>query len=186
MKRMITVLLIAALCGANAWAQKGMHGLGVNIPLSTGQGTTALGIGAKYYYNISNYFRLEPSAEFLPIHSGGNKDIYDYPLFKAFLNGHIFLASPRPSRPYIIAGLGYVNYKQAIRRNYTIYYNYEYDDGFNCNIGLGYDFRISHSFSIQLEAMGMNCLANSDPPQFGRGHKGNWTFLGQVGLTYNF
>ena len=180
MKRIITVLLIAALCGANAWAQKGMHGLGVDIPVSIGRGTTALGIGAKYYYNFSNYYRLELSAELLPIHSKEKKE-YDYPMFKAFLNNHFFLLSPRPSRPYIIAGLGFVNLRYRVPN-----YSREYTEAcFNCDIGFGYDLRISHSFSIQLEAMGMDCLANTDPDR-GEGHKGKWTFLGRVGLTYNF
>ena len=197
MKRMITVLLLAAMCSANTLAQKGMSGFGVNIPLSIGQGTTAFGIGAKYYINISDYVRLEPSGEFLAIHSGGNSDEYDYPMFKGFLNGHLFLMSPRPSRPYIIAGLGYVHYNQNIREENGIAFQdprtgtitggstfIEYydrpDDCFNYNIGLGYDFRLTHSFSMQLEATGLSCITD----RFGR-HSGNWTFLARVGLTYN-
>ena len=85
MKRFITVLLIAAMCSASALAQKGMSGVGVNIPLSTGDGGTALGIGVKYYYNVSDYFRLEPSAEYMVITPGGDEE-YDIPLFKGFLN----------------------------------------------------------------------------------------------------
>ena len=190
------MLLLTAICSASALAQKGMNGIGVNVPLSIGQGTTALGIGVKYYYNISDYVRLEPSAEFLPIHSGGNK-VYDFPLFKGFLNAHLFLMSPRPSRPYIMAGLGYVIYDQNVEVEIAAYnpytgetgrtsYYYEgyKDDSFCYNIGVGYDFRLSHSFSMQVEATGMSCISCTTKSSIS--HQGKWVFLARVGCTYNF
>ncbi|MBQ7494784.1 MAG: outer membrane beta-barrel protein [Bacteroidaceae bacterium] len=196
MKRIMMVLLMAAVCSDSALAQKGMSGVGVNIPLSTGDGGTALGIGVKYYYNISDYFRIEPSAEYMAIHPGGGKE-YDIPLFKGFLNGHIFLASIRPARPYIIAGVGFVSYERneisedgvaaigpggITYSSQTYYESYTLNDNAFCgNIGLGYDFRLSHSFSMQVEGTGLNCMGED------RGyHPGKWTFLARVGLTYNF
>lgn len=206
MKRLFTMLLLTAICSASALAQKGMNGFGVNVPLSIGQGTTALGIGVKYYYNISDYVRLEPSAEFLPIHSGGNK-VYDFPLFKGFLNAHLFLMSPRPSRPYIMAGVGYVFYDQNVEVEESIAaynpytgatyssgptsysYNGYNDDGFCYNVGVGYDFRLSHSFSMQVEATGMSCFScsnHSSQSSYDISHQGKWVFLARVGCTYNF
>ena len=85
MKKLVLTLLLVAACGASAFAQKGMNGIGVNVPVSVGQGTTAFGIGVKYHYNISNYFRLEPSCEFLPIHSGGDDEDYDFPQHSSML-----------------------------------------------------------------------------------------------------
>ena len=193
MKRFITVLLIAAMCSASALAQKGMSGVGVNIPLSTGDGGTALGIGVKYYYNVSDYFRLEPSAEYMVITPGGDEE-YDIPLFKGFLNCDFFLASIRPARPYIIAGVGFVsyekqkkdyNYSETASGSYVVTGHYFYkgpnDNAFCGNIGLGYDFRLSHSFSMQLEGTGLICVEDGSG-----NHPGNWTFQARVGLTYNF
>lgn len=206
MKRLFTMLLLTAVCSASAFAQKGMSGIGLNVPLSAGQGTTALGIGVKYYYNLSDYVRLEPSAEVLPIHSGGDK-VYDFPLFKGFLNAHLFLMSPRPSRPYLMAGVGYVYYDQNVEveesiaaynpytgTTYspsTLSYSYQdhSDDGFCYNIGVGYDFRLSHSFSMQVEATGMSCFSCSNYTSQSSNdisHQGKWVFLARVGFTYNF
>ena len=184
MKKLVLTLLLVAACGASAFAQKGMNGIGVNVPVSVGQGTTAFGIGVKYHYNISNYFRLEPSCEFLPIHSGGDDEEYDFPQLKAFLNANIFLASPSPARPYIVAGLGYVSYKTNKAHHSGINSYSVTDDGFDWNIGFGYDFRLNHSLSMQLEATGMNCISGGFSDNWG--HSGNWTFIGRIGLTYNF
>ena len=181
MKRMITVLLMAAMCSASALAQKGMSGLGLNIPLSTGDGGTALGIGVKYYYNISDYFRLEPSVEYFAIHPSGNSD-YDVPLFKGFLNCNFFLLPIRPARPYVIAGVGFVSYeKQVVGGKKALEISPESDNAFCGNIGLGYDFRLNHALSLQLEGTGLVCV--EDGSGF---HPGKWNFLARVGLTYNF
>lgn len=190
MKKILLALLLAATSISDVSAQKGMSGLGVNVPFAVGASTTSLGIGVKYYYNISNYFRIEPSAEYQAFHSGGDKEEYNCPLFKAFLNGHVFFASPRPVRPYLIAGLGYVYYEQRIVRSTNPYYrDYYSDDGFNYNIGLGLDIRLSHSLSMQVEATGMSCLicSNDDNGSYEyRNHKGRWLFIARVGLAYNF
>ena len=172
MKRIITMLLLATVCGANALAQKGMSGLGVDVPLSIGQGTTAMGIGVRYYYNVSDYLRLGPSVEVLPFRSSGDKGP-DYPHIRAFLNCHIFVMPLRPSRPYIIAGAGYVSYKYLS--------NWKNVNACCFDVGLGYDFRLSHSFSMQLEATEMGCLTSA-----WNYHDGTWTFQARVGLTYNF
>lgn len=190
MKRIITMLLLAAVCSANALAQKGMSGLGVDVPLSLGQGTTAMGLGVRYYYNVSDYVRLGPSVEVLPFRSSGDKDP-NFPHFRAFLNCHLFVMPLRPSRPYIIAGAGYVSYKYK----YNDWTGIAHDDACCCDLGLGYDFRLSHSFSMQIEATGMGCIACVDDGrndagsialEGANGHAGNWTFLARVGITYNF
>lgn len=206
MKKNFLALLLAATCYTSVSAQKGMSGLGVNVPFAVGSTsvgasnriskhsytTTSLGIGVKYYYNISNYFRIEPSAEYMAFHSGGDKE-YDYPMLKAFLNGHVFFASPRPARPYLIVGMGYVYYRQHVKvyNNTFVYGSYE-DDGFCYNLGLGLDIRLSHSLSMQVEATGMSCLVCSNDLQNDSGyyndriHNGRWTFIAHVGLAYNF
>ena len=65
MKKNVFILLVAVLCSLNVMAQKGMNGVGINIPFAMGQGTTSFGVGVKYHYNISNYFRIEPSAAYM-------------------------------------------------------------------------------------------------------------------------
>ena len=101
-------MLMATAFYQNGVAQKGMNGIGINIPVGVGNGFTWLGVGVKYQYNISDYFRIEPSFEFNPIYSKkdylGKVDDYDYIKMNAFLNGHIFLMAPRPIRPYVLFG----------------------------------------------------------------------------------
>ena len=93
-KKVILTLLMAMAFSLNGVAQKGMNGIGINIPVGTGDGFTWVGIGVKYQYNISDYFRIEPSFEYSPVYSKkdylGVVDDYNYIKMNAFLNGHIF------------------------------------------------------------------------------------------------
>lgn len=184
MKKNVLIMLLTVLCSVNVIAQKGMNGIGINCPFALGQGTTSIGVGVKYQYNFSNYFRIEPSATNIFKLSDRNDGTYDYPVFNAFLNGNIFFTPPQAVRPYFIAGVGYVNYHyKEIKRNNTLSDD-DMTDGFDYNVGLGCDFRLNHSLSIQMEAKGMSCVICADDDLHSL--QGKWTILVNLGLTYNF
>lgn len=189
MKKVMMTLLMIAAFSVNGFAQKGMNGIGINVPVGVYDGFTFFGIGAKYQYNISDYFRIEPSFEYFPLHSKkkvGNIDNYDYVSLKAFLNGNIFLMSPRPARPYILAGAGFSmwNYSRIL----TDYSLSESSECFAYNVGVGYDIRLSHSFAMQIEAtafssVGDNAIKDSDEDYV---HSNKFLFMGRIGFTYTF
>lgn len=202
-KKMFLTLLLAATCSLNVLAQKGMQGLGINIPVGVYDGLTYLGIGAKYQYNLSDYLRIEPSVEYIPIYSKktvGNAKDFDHPVFKAFMNGHVFILSPRPARPYFLAGAGFSIWEyakvsqnqsysmtgQVVNTTYTS--RTETSESFTYNIGFGYDFRLSHSIALQIEAMAFSSVGDNAIDGFNKDydHSGKFSFLGRVGLVYTF
>jgi len=206
-KRKILTLLLAATCSLNVFAQKGMNGVGINIPVGVYEGFVYLGIGAKYQYNLSDYLRIEPSVEYIPIYSKktvGNVNDYDHPVFKAFLNGHMYLLSPRPARPYILAGAGFSMWEYAMISQHqsesmtgqvgnTSYTSRTYtSECFTYNIGFGYDFRLSHSIALQIEAMAFSSATDNANDGYGYydyrdcNHSGKFSFLGRVGFVYTF
>lgn len=147
MKKYLLVLVIALSVCMQNYAQKGMHGIGLNFATNVVD-ALAVGVTAKYQYNISNYIRLEPSFSYHSVQKG--EDGFD---MIGVLNGHLFFMPPRSFRPYVFAGVGFVNYV-----NYHYYDNYsgnnykKDEEGFGFDAGAGIDYRVSHKVSLQLEA----------------------------------
>ena len=178
-KKIILVLLLAVVTSGSAWAQKGMMGVGINFAGNVGLDDGGIGLGSalKFQYNISDYFRLEPSISGYALVDDG--EAFDG---AALLNVHAFFISPRSLRPYAFAGVGYLGYLK--KHNY--YYGSSYDeedrkDGFGFDAGLGLDYRMSHHFSLQLEAgalMGTNGIADEGTDCIG--------LKFNLGVCYNF
>lgn len=203
MKKLLCTLLLAFVCTGSMFAQKGMNGVGLNVPVGVYDGFVYLGIGAKYQYNISDYFRIEPSVEYIPVCSKktvSNVKDYDHPSIKAFLNGHIFLLASRPARPYILLGAGfgiweYANISESYAYNTTTgkvsgpYYSESEwtSESFTYNLGLGYDFRFSYKFALQVEATAFSSIVDNGHNAYkDYDHSGKFSFLGRVGLVYTF
>ena len=152
MKKVLLVCFALLAFSMQGFAQKGMQGIGVNLAGNVCDGF-AFGGGLKYQYNLSNYVRLEPSFSYY----SADDDSFD---MAAFVNMHIFFSSPKAFRPYFFAGPGYVSFFE----NHG-YYGYEdkYSEGdLGVNAGLGLDFRVSHNFSLQLEAGAIMRVSNVD------------------------
>ena len=177
MKKLFLLLLVmAAVFGGKVSAQKGMNGIGISVPVGhfserAVSGHIAImggwyaGIGIKYFYNLTNYFRIEPSVEY-------SWSAPSYSL-NSTLNLNWFLNAPKPLRPYLIAGAGFL----------TERYEYEYPlgerhhkSGWGMNYGLGVDYRLSHTLSMQLEATATGIITGDC---YG-------AFVGRWGLTINF
>ena len=202
-KKVILTLLMAMAFSLNGVAQKGMNGIGINIPVGTGDGFTWVGVGVKYQYNISDYFRIEPSFEYSPVYSKkdylGVVDDYNYIKMNAFLNGHIFLMAPRPIRPYVLLGAGFTQWGCAdiISNIYASnsFYQSEYsvyddtEECFSYHAGLGCDFRLTHNIAMQIEATAFSSAAGSGTAKSAivdHNHNGKWYFVGRLGFAYTF
>lgn len=169
MKKFIVLLLMAVATGGSAWAQKGMQGVGVNAAGGLHHSEFSIGAGVKYQYNISDYFRLEPSFSYTwPIDNKGLR-------MAAFANLHTFFSAPRKVRPYLITGFGFVTGTEEDDYDYDDYCDRE---SIAPNVGLGLDVRISHGLSLQVEG-NFDFILNDD-----------WfeqTMLRfNIGLVYNF
>ncbi len=161
MKKLFLVLLVAVVSSGSAWAQKGMMGVGANVAMTAipiTEGGLGIGGGVKFQYNISDYFRIEPSFTYYA-NVDENKTTAE---MAGLVNLHAFLSSPRTLRPYIFVGGGYVRIN-GIEKYYAIYnYNVGYDiidnvkklkeSRFGVDAGIGLDYRVSHHFSLQAEA----------------------------------
>lgn len=171
MKKLFVVLLMAvAFCGS-AEAQKGMMGVGVNANgfISFDGDEVAPGLGVKFQYNLSDYFRIEPSFTY-SFTSGLNK-VYT---MTALANMHFFFSAPKAFRPYFILGGGF----GLFRRNYKTYsFSYSDEEGlFVLNGGLGLDWRLSHNLSLQTEFGSI----------YGFGEESSFGLRANIGLSYNF
>ena len=203
MKKVFLTLLFATAFSLCGFAQKGMNGLGLNIPIGFYDDCSFFGFGVKYQYNISDNFRIEPSFEYFPLYSKKeveSEDSYDYVNLKAFLNGHIFLMSPRPARPYILVGAGFsmwnyagINSNQGVDMMGNLVGTPVYDshsetsECFAYNVGVGYDLRLSHSFAMQIEATGFSSMGDNAMKRYkDYDHSNKFSFMGRVGFTYTF
>ncbi len=189
MKKLLFVLFVLVV-SENAFAQKGMMGVGGNVAMCWCFHDSGIGIGGtvKYQYYLSDYFRIEPSITyFMPL----DKKDGTFNL-APMVNIHAFILPPGSVRPYGFLGIGYLGYKRE--SEYTIYhdvydsdYNWtgynesrwtenESDNGLGLDGGVGLDCRLTHSLSLQVEVGILLGIADDDT----NGLKAS------IGLCYNF
>ncbi len=176
MKKMILVLLLAVMTSGSAFAQKGMMGIGANAAVNIGD-RPFWGGGVKFQYNVTDIFRIEPSFSY---YAKPDNHPEGYTM-TAIANGHLFFSSPRPFRPYLFAGAGWMRYNYKYHK-YT-YNNYivhnKQESQFGINAGLGIDYRITHNLSLQIEAGVIRKIGKI---------KGDKQIVGKIniGFAYNF
>ena len=195
------MLLCSLLLCVDGFAQKGMNGLGAYGTLGTRKGNVWTGVGLKYQHNFSNHFRLESSFNYTLNNNAGEyvshtardgwADYYiatseAYITRQAMFNAHFLLFSPRPIRPFIIVGVGALEWKSK----YTIDGETESDirnlkdGGVAYDLGFGCDFRIGYHLTIELEAMAVSqVFTRSISESFRRWEP---SFKANIGLLYNF
>ncbi len=178
-KRVLLLLILAVVFTGKMSAQKGMNGIGISVPVgyfsemkvdnnkAKKMGGLYAGIGIKYFYNLTDYFRIEPSAEY-------SWSTPSYSL-KSMLNFNLFLKAPNPVRPYLIAGAGYLMERYEYTNDKG---GRHYQNGIGMNFGLGLDCRISHTLSMQFEATATGIITGD--------YYKTWAFVGRWGLTCNF
>lgn len=177
MKKMILVLLLAVMTSGSAFAQKGMMGVGANFGVCI-HDDPFIGGGVKFQYNVADIFRIEPSFSYY-----GATDNHDYGIsMAALINGHLFFSSPRAFRPYFFTGVGYVLVNHPYHESYGYYPNFytvgnhKNEGSLGVNTGLGIDYRMSHDFSMQVEAGGI----------MGINYGKSTSIKVNIGVTYNF
>ncbi len=160
-------------------AQKGMSSVGLNIPVDIRKHNVSIGIGAKYQYNFTDYFRMEAAASYSPINiSSTFTEIYSertwYDIEKAHvvlqgsIAGHFFFVSPRPVRPFIVLGVGFASHKSK----YIFHNKYRYNnvdvvieeseeakgESVRPMLGIGLDVRLNYKWILQISAMAVKPL----------------------------
>lgn len=170
MRKFMIALSMMFLCSLGTYAQKGMQGVGVNAAfnMSFDDGGAGLGGSVKYQYNISDFFRIEPSFSYYGPLDG---DLFN---MTALLNVHAFFMAPQAVRPYFFAGAGFVMFSDE--HSYYIDNYREDTEDFGFNGGFGLDWRITHNWSFQVEA-GLLMGVSDDDEIGGRA---------SIGITYNF
>ena len=141
MKKTIFLCLMAMSFCLGGFAQKGRQAVGIDVPFRFNDyfNDHSFGIGLKYQYNINDYVRIEPIAQWYFVHEG----IDNYKFIGAF-NGNFFFNAPNRFRAYGIVGLGYSVYEEGDDVNGGMY-----DAGIDCKgfylqCGLGIDYRLNY------------------------------------------
>ena len=172
MKKVLFVIVALFAFSMQGVAQKGMQGFGVNLAANVSLGDqdgAGFGGGLKYQYNITDYLRFEPSFCYYAV----SDNAFD---MLGFANMHIFFSSPKAFRPYLFAGLGYIDFSDSYYSYYHDKKERETEGDFGFDVGLGLDYRMSHNFSLQVEAGAV--IGVGDDDHFGA--KIN------IGFCYNF
>lgn len=170
--RTVLVLLLAVMFCGNANAQKGMHGIGVNVGGNIAGDPSGLDIGGgvKYQYNISNYVRVEPSFTFYSL--GEEKSGFS---MTGLVNMDVFFVKPGMVRPYLFAGVGFAKGYESYPVEGVAFYDESFGD-VAFDAGAGLEWRVTHTWSLQIECGALGMLAGPDLI----GCKFN------IGLCYNF
>lgn len=201
MKRVLIVLLCCLLLSIDVLAQKGMQSIGMNIPVGFRRNNIWTGIGIKYQYNFSDYFRMEADISYTPINNAGSYSIvlrgestgvgkveYAYIDYAAMLNAHVFLCAPRPFRPFVIAGFGLMDWKDKLIEGTFAPLEHPYissKNSYSLNAGIGLDWRITNHFSMQFSVLGVTHFfsGNNNAPSI---KNRDFSLKASVGVGYNF
>ena len=211
MKKLLFVLLTTVVTCGSVWAQKGMNSIGVSMPFEFLKNSFTTGVGIRYQHNFTDYYRLEIAGDYTPLDNGSEAYFTDWASnyygapglhekahnnLQGYINSHFFLCSPRPLRPYLIVGVGVIDFvgKSTQRIAYKVENVNFYDEGdynykrhycaIGVNAGVGADFRFSYHFSLQMSALAVKPIFTGNPLfAWGRGVFG---FQGNIGIMYNF
>ncbi|MDR2424160.1 MAG: porin family protein [Prevotellaceae bacterium] len=140
LKKMAITVIAAVLMNAAAFAQqKGDMAAGGNLLIGTGNNYTNLGIGAKFYYNVTNPVRL--LGEFDAFFKSSNTSMWDLSVY-----GHYLFPIAEQIRLYPSVGLGLlgstVTYLAPMGSNATGTYSDSFSD-FALSLGGGVDYDLT-------------------------------------------
>ncbi len=137
MKKFIITAYLALVSLSSALAQEGKQAFG--IQLNYGTEIESLGIGAKYQYNFTDAFRVEPSVNYF---FGKNK----VDMFDLNANVHYLLPIDNGINIYPLAGLTYTRWHADLGDNVS------WNKGYlGVNLGAGAEFALDADWTVNLE-----------------------------------
>lgn len=157
-KAMFVLVATLVACSVNA-QEKGDMAAGLNLSYGTKDGFSNFGIGAKFQYNLTDAFRIEPSATYFLKKDNVNMWDINANVHYLFHVGDSFVIYP-------LAGLTFVGWKVSV----------EWEDmgasasetKFGANLGAGAQYWLTSSFGLNLEAK-YQIVSNIDRPIFSLG-----------------
>lgn len=181
MKKTLLLLLIAMSVSLSGFAQKGRQAVGVDISPSWffKAGSTSLGGGIKYQYNLTDHIRLNPSINYARFWYQDS----DYHKYSDYLNSvqigadlDIFLTPCNRIRPYIITGIYYhwMGFHSKSKKRPAI------------NFGIGLDYRITYELSLQAEMSYNSPVYETNEYVYNARVKQYQSIKIGIGITYNF
>lgn len=181
MKKTLLLLLVAMSVSLGGFAQKGRQAVGVDILPSWffETGSTALGGGIKYQYNLTDYIRLNPNINYARFWY----QCRYYDDYSDYLNSlqigvdlDVFLTPNNRFRPYIITGIYYqlMKDKSKSEKRPAI------------NLGVGLDYRITYELSVQAELSYNSPVFETNEYVYSAIVKDYRSLKIGIGVTYNF
>ena len=172
MKKLLFFLLSICLT-STMMAQKGMSSVGLNIPVDIRKHNVSIGIGAKYQYNFTDYFRMEAAASYSPVNMSSKYTEIEYAyvqwneiekahvVLQGSIAGHFFFVAPKPVRPYAVLGVGFAYLKTEFMHHHTYYNSQNYilehknrnRSAIRPMVGLGVDIRLDYKWLLQISGM---------------------------------
>lgn len=153
-------ILVAALfaCSVNA-QEKGDMAAGLNLSYGTKSGFSNFGIGAKFQYNLTDAFRIEPSATYFLKKDNVNMWDINANVHYLFHIGDSFVVYP-------LAGLTFVGWKvsaewEGIGASVS-------ETKFGANLGAGAQYWLTSSFGLNFEVK-YQIVSDIDRPIFSLG-----------------
>ncbi len=137
MRKFIIAACLALVSMGSAFAQEGKQAFGIH--LNYGTEIESLGIGAKYQYNITDAFRLEPSINYF-----FGKNSVD--MFDLNANVHYLFPIERSIRIYPLVGLTYSRWHADLGDNVS------WNKGYlGVNLGAGAEFDLDADWTMNFE-----------------------------------
>lgn len=157
-KVMFVLVTTLVACSVNA-QEKGDKAAGLNLSYGSKDGFSNFGIGAKFQYNLTDAFRIEPSATYFLKKDNVNMWDINANVHYLFHVGDSFVIYP-------LAGLTFVGWKVSVEwegMGASVS-----ETKFGANLGAGAQYWLTSSFGLNLEAK-YQIVSNIDRPIFSLG-----------------
>ena len=178
MKKLVLTLLLVAACDASALAQKGMQGSGLAVGYSyfgdlkedshTLEASNAVAPGIKYYYFLSDHFRVEPSAYYFS--NGDASDSFGITGGLINLSAQYMLTTTNV-KPYLFGRIIYAH----------IAGKYNSGDRAGYGLGAGVECRVAYNWSLQADVAASKFSHKPD-----HGKSIGWMVFPSLAVIYNF
>lgn len=162
-KKAMFILVATLVVGSVNAQEKGDMAAGLNLSYGTKNGFSNFGIGAKFQYNLTDAFRIEPSATYFLKKDNVNMWDINANVHYLFHLGDSFVVYP-------LAGLTFVGWKVSASVEYEgIKVGGSVSETkFGANLGAGAQYWLTSSFGLNFEAK-YQIVSDIDRPIFSLG-----------------
>jgi opacity protein-like surface antigen len=138
----MAIIAIALSTAFSATAQKGDMAVGGNLIFGTGNSYSHAGLGAKFYYNVTNPIRLAGEFDYF-FKSNNIINWWDFSVY-----GHYLFDITDKVNFYPLAGLGIL----GIHTEFELFDNSQYLLHLVATLGAGVDYKLTDKLSLNFES----------------------------------